>query len=194
MHKSSPKDNVPKRVEIDDGLHAIAESQCPKYLSVTGFINLILDQGLEVRVDSGCTIPAYRVGAGPQVQENRQSSLQQPSLPTDQATSAPSEAVRSSTKKADRVVPQCVYHHTGLIEEFWKVKKGGKSETAWKLLMTELEKIQDAYGDKRVDEQLRLAINGKWASVSLRNLQRFENNTKSPNSGFDFEAINGMSI
>ena len=115
-------------------------------------------------------------------------------LPTDQATSAPSEAVRSSTKKADRVVPQCVYHHTGLIEEFWKVKKGGKSETAWKLLMTELEKIQDAYGDKRVDEQLRLAINGKWASVSLRNLQRFENNTKSPNSGFDFEAINGMSI
>ena len=51
---------MPKRVEIDDDLHAVAERYCPKYLSVTGFINLILDEGL----DSGSRIRAYRVGAG----------------------------------------------------------------------------------------------------------------------------------
>ena len=37
---------MPKRVEIDDELHDLAQTKCPKYLSVTGFINLIIDQGL----------------------------------------------------------------------------------------------------------------------------------------------------
>ena len=68
----------------------------------------------------------------------------------------------------------CVYHHSDLIQEFWKCKKGSKSETAWKLLMTELTKISDAYGSDRVDEQLRLAINGRWQSITLRNMQNFE--------------------
>ena len=40
--------------------------------------------------------------------------------------------------------------------------------------MTELTKISDAYGSDRVDEQLRLAINGKWQSITLRNLENFE--------------------
>lgn len=37
---------MPKRIEIDDEVLAKIESQCPKYLSPTGFINLLLDQGL----------------------------------------------------------------------------------------------------------------------------------------------------
>ena len=72
------------------------------------------------------------------------------------------------------MVPQCVFHHELLIKEFWKTKKGSKSETAWKLLMTELTKIHDQYGSERVDEQLRLAINGRWQSITLRNMQNFE--------------------
>ena len=61
-----------------------------------------------------------------------------------------------------------------LIDEFWRVKKGSKSQTAWNILMTELKKIQAAYDDERLEEQLGLAINGLWNSVTLRNLQRFE--------------------
>ena len=84
-------------------------------------------------------------------------------------------AVKAVPKKnADLVVPQCVYHHSDLIQEFWKCKKGSKSETAWKLLMTELTKISDSYDSDRVDEQLRLAINGRWQSITLRNMQNFE--------------------
>ena len=71
-------------------------------------------------------------------------------------------------------VPDELAQHLELIDEFWRVKKGSKSQTAWNILMTELKKIQAAYDDERLEEQLGLAINGLWNSVTLRNLQRFE--------------------
>lgn len=43
---TTPGLDVPKRLEIDDALYERATNQCPTYLSTTGFINLILDQGL----------------------------------------------------------------------------------------------------------------------------------------------------
>ena len=71
-------------------------------------------------------------------------------------------------------VPDELAQHHELIDEFWRVKKGSKSQTAWNMLMTELKKIQAAYDDERLEEQLGLAINGLWNGVTLRNLQRFE--------------------
>jgi len=64
--------------------------------------------------------------------------------------------------------------HEELIAEFWKVKKGSKGETAWKLLNTELVKLQSKYGDAVVEEQLQLAINGKWAGIRLSNYEQFK--------------------
>jgi len=64
--------------------------------------------------------------------------------------------------------------HEKSIEEFWKVKKGSKGETAWKLLNTELVKIQERYGDAVVEEQLQLAINGKWAGIRLSNYEQYK--------------------
>jgi len=60
-----------------------------------------------------------------------------------------------------------------LIEEFWRIKKGSKGETAWKLLMTELDKIRKKHGLGVVHEQLQLAINGKWQGVTLKNYEQF---------------------
>jgi hypothetical protein len=64
--------------------------------------------------------------------------------------------------------------HEELVTEFWKVKKGSKGETAWKLLMTELTKIQERYGDAVVEEQLQLAINGKWAGIRLSGYEQYK--------------------
>jgi hypothetical protein len=64
--------------------------------------------------------------------------------------------------------------HRELIEEFWRGKKGSKGETAWKLLQTNLRKLQDKYGDAVVVEQLQLAINGKWAGVSFERYESFK--------------------
>ena len=63
--------------------------------------------------------------------------------------------------------------HCALIRDFWRTKKGSKGERAWKLLQTGLKAIQTAYGDSVVKEQLELAINGRWASVTLANYERF---------------------
>ena len=41
-------------------------------------------------------------------------------------------------------------------------------------LQTGLEAIQNAYGDDVVREQLELAINGKWQSITLANYERFK--------------------
>ena len=151
-------------------------------LSKTGVVRVLIRDAIESDwkplkgVDGVGSLPTCRAGAGHQGTEDSQPTPQQPSPQTGSGDSAPTEVVRVAKKKvsADLVVPQCVYHHSDLIQEFWRGKKGSKSETAWKLLMTELEKIQDAHGDERVDEQLRLGINGKWTGISLRNLERFE--------------------
>ena len=55
--------------------------------------------------------------------------------------------------------------------------------------MTELTKISDSYGSDRVDEQLRLAINGKWQSITLRNLENFEKGRPAAKSNTDWDAI-----
>ena len=157
-----------KRVEIDDGLHDLATSLCPKYLSVTGFINLILDQHL----DSGCRLPAYRVGAAgtPEGSAVQTSTLQQPSQS--------SEAVKAVSSKGENLkeplslIPK-LQKFENLVREFFRLKKGSKSKTAWAHLMTGLTQIQDKYGDTVVQEQLMAAINGRWTGITLRNYEQF---------------------
>jgi hypothetical protein len=62
--------------------------------------------------------------------------------------------------------------HRDLIVAFWKIKKGSKGDIAWKLLCTELLKFHQNLGPSAVEEQLTLAINGKWAGISYsRHLQ-----------------------
>jgi len=62
--------------------------------------------------------------------------------------------------------------HRDLVVAFWKIKKGSKGDIAWKLLCTELLKFHHNLGPSAVEEQLTLAINGKWAGISYsRHLQ-----------------------
>jgi hypothetical protein len=77
-----------------------------------------------------------------------------------------------------RTISPKLERHKELIEEFWRIKKGSKGETAWKLLQTELGKICDKYGNDVLGEQLQLAINGKWAGVTLRNYEQFKPKTQ----------------
>ena len=184
---------MPKRVEIDDELHDLAQAHCPKYLSVTGFINLIIDQGL-----TGVgKVSAYHVGAGERFNVHQKLPLKFP--PELEVTTSEASADVASTdidssnpyvgrelvkggsggKEGKGVtnlkpIPSNLTQHETLIREFWTCKKGSRNTRAWSLLLTELDKIQDKFGSERTQEQLTLAINGLWKGVTMTNMQRFE--------------------
>lgn len=90
---------------------------------------------------------------------------------SEASTSNSSTSKKPLTSKS--ICPE-LQQHEELITQFWKVKKGSKGDVAWKLLQTELSKLQDAYGPVVVAEQLQLAINGKWAGVSYARYEQFK--------------------
>ena len=70
-------------------------------------------------------------------------------------------------------VPPSLDCHSKLIFSFWEAKAGAKSKQAWSMLMTELGKIQQRYGDRPLREQLELAAASRWKSVTLKNYEQF---------------------
>jgi hypothetical protein len=84
------------------------------------------------------------------------------------AVDSPEKRVETKTKP---MAPDLELHRD-LVAAFWKIKKGSKGDIAWKLLCTELLKFHHNLGPAAVEEQLTLAINGKWAGISYsRHLQ-----------------------
>ena len=163
--------DMTKRVEIDDGLHDLATSLCPKYLSVTGFLNLILDEGLRKKQVMP-KLPAYRVGAAgtPEGSAVQTSTLQQPSQSSEVVKAVSSKG--ENLKEPLSLIPK-LQKFENLVREFFRLKKGSKSKTAWSHLMTGLGQIQEKYGDTVVEEQLMAAINGRWTGITLRNYEQF---------------------
>ena len=152
--------------------------QCPTYLSTTGFINLILDQAL----DGGCT-------------------LGKPSLDRSQderGEGFTSSSSITSNKRTNtcfiKSLPPSLKCHEELVMTFWKTKAGSKSQAGWKLLMTELKKIQESYGDRVVRDQLELAAANRWKGVTLKNYEQFGLNKPQKQSGINWDLIEGMSI
>ncbi len=132
---------------IPDALLAKLDAAKPEYLDRKGFLCLLIDQGL----DRACTLG---LASG-----------------SEASTSISSTSKKTLTSKS--ICPE-LQQHEELITQFWKVKKGSKGDVAWKLLQTELSKLQDAYGPVVVAEQLQLAINGKWAGVSYARYEQFK--------------------
>lgn len=159
------------RIEIPDDLHQRIDAQKPEYLDRKGFVCLILDQAL----DRGSSISAYHVGAGNTFSVNENSELQSPPGLEVTSSSPHTEAVPS--KKRDSIETRSLIPNLekfdDLIREFFRLKKGSKSKTAWAHLMTGLSKIQTKYGDTIVEEQLMAAINGRWNGITLKNYEEF---------------------
>jgi hypothetical protein len=57
--------------------------------------------------------------------------------------------------------------------QFGKVKKGDRGDHGAKLAATGLRKIGEKYGWDVAREQLDLAINNRWAGISLSNYEKF---------------------
>ena len=106
---------------------------------------------------------------------------------------SPSKAVNKRNKEKE--IPGNLIGHEDLIRAYWIAKPKTKTDAAWKLLMTELTKIQDGYGDAALRTQLELAEANRWQGITLANYERFglpKGNGPAQSGGVDWEAIDKM--
>lgn len=75
------------------------------------------------------------------------------------------------TKKLE--IPESLECYRKEILEFWKNKKGKKTEQAWKLTIKGLLAIQEIYGDAPLRGQLEKAAAYCWQGITLENFERF---------------------
>jgi len=151
-HVTTPRLDVTKRLEIDDALYERAANQCPTYLSTTGFINLILDQGL----DTVSRVPAYRVGAE-ETGSSSTSALSDSSNNTKGGKGVGRESEGNPRKGRSRKPENQQFHYdadesdvpddlkpvSAELLDFWKHKGGKTTKRAWDGIIRESRKIID---------------------------------------------------
>ena len=156
----------------------------PNRKSLTQFIEDVLDDALDSANTLGKTQLASSLAEQVFTSINKEEKEERVRVRED---AAPKPAW-------EKEIPAHLFEHTDLIRDFWRGKKGSKAERAWKLLMSELTKIQEAHGHQVVGEQLELAINGRWTSVTLANYERFKPKASKDPKDFDWSQLDGVSI
>ena len=153
---------------VPPDLLARIDSAKPNFLDRKGFLCLLLTHALDASEGYGYGLGKGGRGVGAYVTE----VIENPE---------PEQPKSKQPKNINKSIYICddLKKYEDLILEFWRVKKGSKGDTAWKLLITELQKLQAKHGDAVVQEQLQLAINGKWAGVRLAAYEQF----KAPRGG-----------
>ena len=150
-------------VLITDANHEYLErlaSQHEGTLAKQGIVRLLLQQAEQIGwdpIDSPLTLT-----------ERAPASVVSKSSSSSSASKKKFSIEISLGTLSEKLAPHKVW-----IREFWQSKKGAKSETAFNLLIENLEKIHAKYGAQVLEEQLKLGINGRWQSITLKNLETF---------------------
>jgi hypothetical protein len=165
---------APTKIIVDPTLVQRADMHCPRYMPRTVFLNVLIEEGLDSRAKL-----------------DERPSRPQAGSPTE--GESPSKAVNKRNKEKE--IPGNLWGHADLIRAYWTAKPKTKTDAAWKLLMTELAKIQDGYGDAALRTQLELAEANRWQGITLANYERFglpKGNGPAQSGGVDWEAIDKM--
>ena len=151
-------------IRVDSELLQQIESVKPAFLSTTAYFQLLAQQALTEGSIMGK--PLARLAEREVLPSlNKEEEVKKKKLLSESINHPPAQSKR---------IDPALLEFEALIQEFWKVKGGGKSETSWKLLMTGLKGIKDLDGDGAVEAQLEEAINGKWKGITMRNYLQFK--------------------
>ena len=179
-------------VRVDQELWSAFEAQKPHFLSSTAHLNLLISQAVDASFTLGKPT-AERTGVLPSKKVLNKEEDVDFSLRAEEAHISVA-AIKSPPKRTNEI-PGNLFAHEDLIRAYWKAKPSAKSAQAWKLLMTELTKLQDRYGDSVVRDQLVLAEANRWKGVSLLNYERFgmdRPNTPTQTSEAEWERLNNI--
>ena len=178
-------------VTISEVTEAKLKEKKPEYLSLSKYINMILESSLD-NLDSLVRLPAYRVGAeeistkldtniSTPVNEDKvhfeSSNFSSKEKNLKNSISVLGEDVGRESEGNPKntplpydfktSIPDKLKPYVDKIASFWRVKKGTKNRLAWSLQMTELEKILDNLGKKVLEEQLDQAcMAGTWQQIN----------------------------
>lgn len=178
-------------VTISEVTEAKLKEKKPTYLSLSKYINMILESSLD-NLDSLVRLPAYRVGAeetstnkdvntSTPVNEDKvhfessnfsskEKNLKNSISVLGEDVGRESEGNPKNTPLPydfETSIPDKLKPYSDKIASFWRVKKGTKNRLAWSLQMGELEKILDNLGKKVLVEQLDQAcMAGTWQQIN----------------------------
>ena len=189
-------------VTISEVTEAKLKEKKPTYLSLSKYINMILESSLD-NLDSLVRLPAYRVGAeeiSTKLDTNISTPINEDKVHFESSNfSSKKENLKNSIavlgedvgresegnpKKRPYVInsiisrkkfnPERLRPYFDKIEAFWRVKQGTKNLQAYSLQMTELLKILDNLGEKVLIEQLDQAcIAGTWKQINYNRTVKF---------------------
>ena len=178
-------------VTITEVTEAKLKKKKPTYLSLSKYINMILESSLD-NLDSLVRLPAYRVGAeetSTNIDTNTSTPVNEDKVHFESSNfSSKEKNLKNSISilgedvgresegnpkntplpyDFETSIPDKLKPYSDKIASFWRVKKGTKNRLAWSLQMGELEKILDNLGKKVLVEQLDQAcMAGTWKQIN----------------------------
>ncbi len=178
-------------VTISEVTEAKLKKKKPEYLSLSKYINMILESSLD-NLDSLVRLPAYRVGAeeiSTKLDTNISTPINEDKVHFESSNfSSEEKNLKNSISilgedvgresegnpkntplpyDFETSIPDKLKPFVDKIASFWRVKKGTKNRLAWSLQMGELEKILDNLGKKVLVEQLDQAcMAGTWKQIN----------------------------
>ena len=178
-------------VTISEVTEAKLKEKKPEYLSLSKYINMILESNLD-NLDSLVRLPAYRVGAeetSTNIDSNTSTPVNNDKVHFESSNfSSKEKNLKNSISilgedvgresegnpkntplpyDFETSIPDKLKPFSDKIASFWRVKKGTKNRLAWSLQMGELEKILDNLGKKVLVEQLDQAcMAGTWKQIN----------------------------
>ena len=140
----------------------------PRTINSTSFLNIVLEIGLDAlkqnRQDNNFVINYIYKN-----ENNTELEVKQDLKSLEEKEQK--EKIYKKEKQ-EKAIPDNLLHLQNLIYNFWKVKKGSKSDNAWKMQITEINKFIKKYGEHVVIEQLEMGIlDGTWKGLKMANYE-----------------------
>ena len=140
----------------------------PRTINSTSFLNIVLEIGLDAlkqnRQDNNFVINY--------IYKNENNTELEVKQHLESLEEKKQKEKIYKKEKQEKAIPDNLLHLQNLIYNFWKVKKGSKSDNAWKMQITEINKFIKKYGEHVVIEQLEMGIlDGTWKGLKMANYE-----------------------
>ena len=147
---------------IEQSLIDKIQSIKPSYITTRGFIHLLLEEAIDLRVNNNAKLTNnidYIYTDNKNLEDKKLERKEQ------------KEKINKKDKQ-EKIIPDDLLHLQTLIDDFWKVKKGSKSIQAWKQQITQYRKFIEKYGEKVLRDQLEAGIlAGTWKGCTIKNYE-----------------------